>query len=227
MSFLSKIFQHNWWATFYINFKMLPLSQAVKLPIDCYRGVLLKNLSGGVIIDNYIRRAMIKIGGRGSEMFPRTSTIVDIEGSVVFNGVAELGCGSLLRVYKDGKVNFGDKVRIGAYTKVVCQESITFGNEIDISWESQVFDTNFHYMQDTITGEKSTLTLPIVIGSYNWFGNRVNIMRGTVTPDYTIVASNSMTNKDYSNLPPNSLLAGTPAELVRSNVKRMFEGVDL
>ena len=174
-----------------------------------------------------IHRAMIKIGGRGSEMFPRTSTIIDIEGTVVFNGVAELGCGSLLRVFKDGKVTFGDKVRIGAYTKVVCQESITFGSEVAISWESQVFDTNFHYMQDTITGEKSTLTSPIVIGSYSWFGNRVNIMRGTITPDYTIVASNSMTNKDYSNLPSNSLLAGIPAKLVKNNVKRMFEGVDL
>lgn len=170
---------------------------------------------------------MVKVGGRGGEMFPRTSTIVDIEGTVVFNGVAELGCGSLLRIYKDGKITFGNRVRIGAYTKIICQESITFGNEIDISWESQVFDTNFHYMQDTINGEKSTLTLPIVIGSYNWFGNRVNIMRGTVTPDYTIVASNSMTNKDYSNLPPNSMLAGTPAKLVKSNVKRMFEDVDL
>jgi len=170
---------------------------------------------------------MIKVGGRGSDMFPRTSTIIDIEGAVIFKGVAELGCSSLLKVYDGGTVTFGDRVRIGAYTKIVCQDSITFGDEIGISWESQVFDTNFHYMLNVESGEKSAITRPICIGSYNWFGNRVNIMKGTRTPDYTTVASNSMTNKDYTDLPANTLLAGCPAKVVRTGVKRMFEGVDL
>ncbi len=225
---LSKLFQHNWWAIFYFNLKMLPFRQAVKLPFDFYRGVSLRNLTGKVkLSSDNIHRAMIRIGGRGSEMFPRTQTIVDIEGNVVFYGSAELGCGSLLRVYNGAVVTFGDRVRIGAYTKVICQESITFGSEIDVSWESQIFDTNFHYMEDTATGKRTKLTQPVVIGSYNWFGNRVNIMRGTKTPDYTILASNSMTNKDYTDIPPYSLLAGTPAKLVKTDVRRMFEGVDL
>lgn len=31
---ISNLFHRNWWAIFYFNFKMLPFSQAIKLPFD-------------------------------------------------------------------------------------------------------------------------------------------------------------------------------------------------
>lgn len=228
MNILTKILQHNWLAIFYFNFKMLPLKQAIKLPFDFYRHVRFEDISGKIVLNpSHIHRAMIKVGGRGSEMFPHVPVIIDIKGSLTFNGITEIGNGCLLRVEDKGKLTFGNKVRIGACSKIICEESITFGNEIGISWESQVFDTNFHYMQEINSEKIFPKTTPIIIGSYNWFGNRVNIMKGTITPDYIITASNSLLNKDYTQLPVYSVLAGTPAKLVKSGIKRMFEGIDL
>ena len=63
--------------------------------------------------------------------------------------------------------------------------------------------------------------------TYNWFGNRCNIMKGTITPNNTIVASNSLCNKDYSDIPEYSLLAGSPAKLKNKGIKRLFEGIDI
>lgn len=228
MNVINKIFQHNWLAIIYFNFKILPFKQAIKLPFDFYHKVRFENIQGNIIIKNgNIHRAMIKIGGRGSEMFPHLPAIIDIKGTLVFNGTTEIGNGCLLRVENNGKLTFGNRVRIGANSKIICEDKITFGNEIGISWESQVFDTNFHYTKDINSEKILPKTAPIVIGSYNWFGNRVNIMKGTITPNNTIAASNSLLNKDYTYIPAYSVLAGTPAKLVKSGIKRMFEGIDL
>lgn len=71
------IFVHNWIAILYFNFKKLPFKQAIKLPFDFYYKVRFKNLKGKIIIKNEnIHRGMIKIGGRGSEMFPRNPVII-------------------------------------------------------------------------------------------------------------------------------------------------------
>lgn len=228
MNILNKIIKHNWIAILYFNFRKLPFKQAIKLPFDFYHKVRFENIQGNIIIKNgNIHRAMIKIGGRGSEMFPHLPAIIDIKGTLVFNGTTEIGNGCLLRVENNGKLTFGNRVRIGANSKIICEDKITFGNEIGISWESQVFDTNFHYTKDINSGNIFPKTAPIVIGSYNWFGNRVNIMKGTITPNNTIAASNSLLNKDYTYIPAYSVLAGTPAKLVKSGIKRMFEGIDL
>lgn len=224
------IFKHNWPAIIYINFKMLPFSQAIKFPIDVYHRVRFEHLEGTISIDSDdISIGMIKIGAQGSEMFASLPCIIDIQkgSSVRFEGQATLGSGSLLRVEQGGQFIMGHKCRIGARCKIFCTKKITLGSEIGISWESQVFDTNFHYMQDTSTRKVIEPNGEISVGSNCWIGNRVNIMRGTVIPDNTIVASNSLVNKNWSKIEPYSMLAGAPAKVVKNNIRRLFEGVDI
>ena len=49
-------------------------------------------------------------------------------------------------------------------------------------------------------------------------------MPGTVTPNYCVVASNSVVNKDYTPLGNNILLGGIPAKLIKKNYSRDWEG---
>lgn len=227
MNIISKIFVHNWFAIVYFNFKMLPFQQAVKLPFDFYHKIRFEHLSGKVTLKaDSIRRGMIKFGGRGSEMFGRSTTVVDLRGEVVFHGVAEIGHGSLLRVEESATTSFGKEVRLGAFTKIFCAQLITFGDELDFSWECQIFDTNFHYVRDINSGEIESLTAPVHIGSFNWFGNRVTVMKGTKTPDHFMCASNSLCNKDYSGLAPYSVVGGYPAKLVATGKQRVFENLE-
>jgi acetyltransferase-like isoleucine patch superfamily enzyme len=222
-----KILSHNWLAILYFNIRMLPFRQAIKLPFDFYHKVRFESLSGRVVLNvKNIQRGMIKIGGRGSEMFDRSATIIDLKGVVYFNGLLEFGHGSLLRIEKNGVVTFGDNVRIGAMSKVFCSKEINFGKEIDFSWECQIFDTNFHYVRDLLTGVIDVMEKPVSIGSYNWFGNNVTVMKGTITPDYLIVASNSLCNKDYTNFSINTVLGGIPVKKIGSNKKRIFENLE-
>ena len=162
-------------------------------------------------------------------MFPHNSTIINLRkgGELYINGITEIGIGTYLYIGEKGKVILGNKVRIGAYSKLYCEKEIIIGDEVGISWESQIFDTNFHFMENMENKQIFERDTPIKIGSYNWFGNRVNIMKGTQTPDHCIIASNSLCNKDYTSLPPYSLIAGAPAKFIKQGIRRLFEGVDL
>ena len=206
---------------------MLPFREAIYLPFDFYYSIRFNNLNGTVILNSKnIFRGMIKIGGRGSEMFTRSTTIVDIGGSIIFNGTVEIGHGVLLKVNKNAVIKFGDNVRIGALTLIFCNKNIIFGNEIDFSWRCQIFDTNFHYIRNKLTNLIDEKDEAISIGSYNWFGNNVSVMKGTITPDNLIFASNTLCNKNYMDYPEYSVLGGTPAKLIQHDKQRIFENIE-
>jgi acetyltransferase-like isoleucine patch superfamily enzyme len=205
---------------------MLPFSQAIKLPFDFYHSIRFENLTGKIIINtSEIKRGMIKIGGRGSEMFARSTTIIDLKGEIWIQGFLEIGHGVLLRVEKNSVLSFGNHVRVGALSKIFSENSIVFGDEIDFSWECQIFDTNFHFVFDVTSNSIDPKVGMIKIGSKNWFGNRITVMKGTITPDNFIVASNSLCNKDFSALPEFSVIGGIPAKLIGSNKQRLFENL--
>lgn len=221
-----KIFSHNYFAILYFNFRMLPLSQALILPFDFYYNIRFENLSGKIILKNKnLKRGMIKIGGRGSEMFNRTSTIFDLKGLLIINGTVEIGHGCLIRIDNNGVLVFGNEVRIGALSKIFCTMNIIFHDEIDFSWECQIFDTNFHYIRNIKTNEIEPMNGKIEIGSFNWFGNRITVMKGTFTPNYLIVASNSLCNKNYLNYPEFAIIGGFPAKLLSIGKERIFENL--
>ncbi len=227
MNAIYKIFAHNWFAIVYFNFKMLPFRQAIKLPFDFYYKIRFEHLSGKVTLNvDHIKRGMIKFGGRGSEMFGRGTTVIDLRGNSVFYGVAEFGHGSLLRIEQRATASFGREVRLGAFSKIFCAHSVAFADEIDFSWECQIFDTNFHYLRDIGSGVIEPLVMPVHIGSFNWFGNRVTVTKGTKTPDHFVCASNSLCNKDYSSFAPHSVVGGYPAKLISSGMQRVFENLE-
>ncbi len=94
------------------------------------------------------------------------------------------------------------------------------GNHVIISWECQIFDTNFHYMEDKF-GDIYRKDGEIFIGNNVWIANRVTIAKGAKIPNDSIIASNSLVNKDLSDT-VSGLYAGCPAKLVKENVHAVF-----
>ena len=48
-------------------------------------------------------------------------------------------------------------------------------------------------------------------------------MPGVILPSYTVVASNSLVNKDFSSLKPNSVIGGVPAKLIKEKYARVWD----
>ena len=90
--------------------------------------------------------------------------------------------------------------------------------------ETQFMDTNFHPLINTLTGIQHPVSVPINIADYVYIGSRATIMKQTVIPSFSTIASNSLTNKNYTSLGKNTLIGGLPAKLIKENISRDWEG---
>ena len=131
-----------------------------------------------------------------------------------------LGNGTSLFVGPGATLEIGDDFFMNANCKLFCENYIKLGDQARVSWDSQVFDSNFHFMvDDGIVKPKSE---PVVLGHNCWVGNRVTITKGTVLPPFSIVASNSIVNKNFSQNPEAGLYAGLPAKLIMVGPRRLI-----
>lgn len=215
----------NWTKTLYFNFKKFPFDVAKKLPVLFYGKVKFHNINGEVILQGPIKRGMIGFG-HSFELFKAEQGVAEIylEGTLVFTGNAHFGKDYLLYIGSKSYCEIGDMFAFGSRGKLLCYEKITFGDYVRVGYESQIIDSNFHPIIDLKTGIKKPLTLPIKIGDYNWVGNRSSIMQKTNTPNYCMIASNSLCNKDYSSLGNNILIGGVPAKLITEDISRDWDG---
>jgi acetyltransferase-like isoleucine patch superfamily enzyme len=221
---LKFILSINWIKTYYFNLKMFPYSTAIKLPIYFFGKVRFSSLKGEIVINGPITRAMIGFGQ--SFEFPSTHLGVaelSLKGKLIFNGNAHIGKDFAIAINENGYCEFGYMATLGSKIKLICNKKILIGEWTGIGYESQIIDTNSHPMKNSFTGELYPMNGTVVIGSHNAISNRVSIMLNTNTPNYCVIASNSICNKNYSNLGSNILIGGIPAKLLKENFTRDWE----
>jgi len=215
----------NWIKTYYFNYKKFPFSIARKLPVFFYGKIKFSSLRGKVIIDAPIKKAMIGYGQ--SFEFPTTSKGVaemSLNGIIVFKGNVQIGKDVCLQIADGAYFEMGHFSCLGSGTLVICREKIVLGYYARVGYQTQFIDTTIHQLIDNVTEKKAPMTRPIFLGDENWVGNKTTIMKGTITSNNCIIASNSLLNKDYSELGNNILIGGIPAKLLKENISRDWEG---
>ncbi|MTK52800.1 hypothetical protein [Paludibacter sp.] len=215
--------QVNLLRTILFNFNFLPFQQAIKLPVVLYGKVQFYSLEGKVKIEGQIFTKMIKIGSNRASLsgYDKSTTIALLkEGLIIFKGKADIGMGTLLRI--NGTLIVGNNCNIGSNSKILCDCLIELGDDVDASFQTSIMDTNFHPLVNLNTKEVHPFRQPIKIGCENWIASSVCIMPGTITKNYTTIASNSMVNKDFSkNDVENMVIGGIPAKILRTNMYRI------
>ena len=205
--------------TIWFNFHYLPIKQAFKLPILLYKPKLLK-CSGKIILDfPEIKTGCIILGRNIVSIYPNSGICFENEGTIIFKGTCTIGNNSSLSIGKKGVLEIGDNIVASTTLKLVCYNNILIGNNTRFGWDNLVCDTDFHSVKN-INSIKSKGYGPIVIGSNVWIAMKSLILKNTKIPDFCIVGSNSLLNKDYSSIPSRSMIAGSPAKLIKSNVYR-------
>ena len=222
---LKFFFSINWLKTLYFNFRMLPFKQAKKLPFYFYGSVKFSSLKGKVKIEAPIKRGMVGFG-QPYEMTTRSRGIAEIvlKGKFIVKGHIQFGKDYFLFIKEEACCTMGHMSSMASNAKLICTKEITFGAWTRIGSDSQVIDTNFHQMIDTVTLEKFPVSAPIILGSYNFISNRVTILSKTITLNYVTVASNSLCNKNYSEFGKNILIGGIPAKLIKREISRDWKG---
>lgn len=216
-----KYFWHiNWIKSFYYNFKLLPFRKAIKCPIIIAYNVKFKS-KGKFILNTKAYLGQISIGVIKIDMWEDNSskTFITNFGTICFNGRVKFHPGAEIVTFKNANLIFGNRASIGANTKVICSQSISIGNDTQISWNSQVFDTDFHFLTNIRTNKVYKRKKRILIKDEVFIGNSCSIAKGTVLPQGTVVSCCSKVGGDFTNEGDNLLIIGNPAKVVNKGFK--------
>lgn len=114
-------------------------------------------------------------------------------------------------VFNNAKLNLGSGY-INRYCKIRCYSSITIGDNVAISENFSIWDSDAH----AIEGKEHLMIQPIIIGNNVWIGTNVTVLKGVTIGDGAIIAAGSVVTKD---VPANCMAAGVPAKVIKEHVK--------
>ncbi|MDN3548550.1 acyltransferase [Mucilaginibacter aquaedulcis] len=200
------------------NFRYFPFKTAIKFPVLISNNVFLHKTKGRVIINAPIKTALIQIGygAIGITDFKRSRAVWEVHGDIIFNGRAFIAHGCKISVAQNAELIFGDDFYMSTECAIVAAKKIEIGNHSIISWESLIMDTDFHHIADE-TGQVFNHPKEIIIGDSVWVGCKCTILKGSVIPQGSVVAANSMVTKKLTG--ENSIFGGSPMRVLKSNIK--------
>lgn len=211
--------------TVWANFKLLPFNQAVKFPIFIFKKTQIAVKSGGrVHLYCKPKPGLLYIGGLDIHWIPRGSrNYVLIDGTINLYGQARFGYQTKIIVGTNAVLSLGGDNVVNHDSSVMVHDKVTIGYGAEVGWNVQICDTDFHYvMIDNVVSRK---TKPITIGKEAWVGSHCNIGKGAYLPDYSVLSSCSLLNKDYSDSGSNLFIAGVPGKIIKDDVSRIMEFV--
>ena len=144
----------------------------------------------------------------------------------------------LLMSQSHGKITIGHHSRISRNVSVQCVDSISIGNNVIISRESVVCDSNNHPLSVLFRRVWSTCFnmpgsdmhlakyashKPIIIKDNVWIGERSRICKGVTIGNNCVIGANSVVTKD---VPDNCIAAGNPAKVVKTDIDKIADPTD-
>jgi acetyltransferase-like isoleucine patch superfamily enzyme len=218
----------NWVKTILINFKTLPLKQAVKFPIVILCKIKLLDLSGSITIDGSIFFSKIKIGGK-VDFYPENNLPINFHlmGNLHFRGECLISAGSHILVKSNAKLDIGEACTFNSGVVIRVLNSCVIGRGTRVTRGCSISDSNFHYIKEIETGKIRKPNGIVRIGEFCWVNPNSVINKGTMLPDHTIVTQGSFLNKDYTNIVPEySLIGGSPIKIIKQGIQRVFDPIE-
>ena len=117
--------------------------------------------------------------------------------------------GGTLVLFSGGDLTIGNNVLLNNNCEIYCSNKIVIGNDTVISNNCVIRDSDIH----KILGK--SYSKPISVGNHVWVGTNCIILKGVSIGDGAVIAAGSVVTND---VPPNSLVAGNPAVVIRKNV---------
>ena len=204
--------------TVYFNFKCLPFLQAIKLPIFISHRVILASLKGKFVFDcGNVKTGMVKIGFGYVGIFDRyrSRSIIENGGTLVFRGGnINIGHGSKISVLPGGCLSLGRNFSITAESQICAKKLINIGENVLMSWQCLVMDTDWHSIY--FDGTKVNEDMAIDIEDNVWVGCRSTILKGAVIHKGCVIGANSNVVGVFTE--KNCIIAGNPARIVKKHI---------
>lgn len=215
--------------TIYLNFKQLPVKQAIHLPILVSWRTHFKSLKGKIRLEGKITTGMVRIGlnGSGSGTCFYMATVLENNGTLVFKGPVKIGGGcQICTVLSDSLIEIGSDTKFMGESHVIAEKKVSFGQKCAISWNTQIMDTDFHKIYDecihtTSNSGKKRIneSAPILIGDHVWIASHVCVMKGAKISDNSVVACGSIINGREISEGENNIVTGLPNRVLKRNIQ--------
>lgn len=199
----------------YVNFRLLPFSQAIYLPIIVSHKTKLRALSGKVTLGK-VKTGIVRIGFGGTDMmdYRYERTILKITGSIHFSGKTKIGVGA--RIMVSGELKLGEHFDITGDATLICAKKISIGNNTMIAWQTLLMDTDQHAVYNK-NNKCINKNKEIILGNNVWIGAKCVILKGVTLADGSIVGANTTVTKSFSQ--KNSIILGNPNRTVQKEVR--------
>lgn len=117
----------------------------------------------------------------------------------------------------EGLLTIGDNVGMSS-TAIICNHSISIGNNVTIGGNSVIYDTDFHSLNPEIRLNKAIDKLnaksgKVTINDNVFIGAHSTILKGVTIGVNSVVGACSVVTKD---IPDNEIWAGNPAQFIKS-----------
>lgn len=197
------------------NLHYFGLKKGCRLPVFVSKNVLFNKMRGEVILDS-INTGHIRIGFGSIGIFDRKYDRTVLEfcdgAKIIFCGNCNIGHGSKISVQNNAVLTFGKYFCITSNSTIICAKKINFGNNVLISWDVQIMDTDFHKIYNN--GVLQNPDKEILVGDDVWINSRVVILKGSVISNGCVVGAMSLLNKEYKTF--NRVLVGVPCHEIRN-----------
>lgn len=141
----------------------------------------------------------------------RTTIIrMDKESKLDVKGDFSIYYGGDIVCFANSKLTLGSGF-CNSNVKIRCSKEITIGNDVAISHDVTIMDSDAHYIEV----EGYEMSKPIHIEDNVWIGTRATILKGVTIGKGAIVAAGAVVTKD---VPSNSIVAGIPATVIKENI---------
>ena len=224
---LEKLISLKWFnpfLTLWLNLRSLPFHQAIRLPIWVYGKPRFYSLSGTIIIEGKIKFGMIKFNKvrPGAPSYMGLNSEIYNLGNIIIQGSGYFGTGNKIFINYGAELTLGNNFAITDMVNLGCMKKIVIKSGTSITHRCQLLDSNYHYVANFNNNTIPDRAKPLIIGERCWIGNSTTITGGTILPDFTIVASNSLVNSSTNKIPKNSIIGGVPAKLIRTGFRRVY-----
>jgi acetyltransferase-like isoleucine patch superfamily enzyme len=109
-------------------------------------------------------------------------------------------------------INIDSNSYISHEVKINARNLIWIGKNVLIGYQTMIMDYDGHTI---ICDNKKNKSPQIVIKDNVWIGCKVTILKGVTIGEGSIIGANSCV---VSDVPPNTMVAGNPAKIIKSNV---------
>jgi acetyltransferase-like isoleucine patch superfamily enzyme len=133
---------------------------------------------------------------------------VDDRGGRIEVGSCAFFSGVRIECWRGASIRIGTGTYLNRGAEIVAARSVTIGRDCKIARDVIIMDTDQHGI-----GRGDAPAADVTIGDRVWIGARAIVLKGVTIGDDSVVGAGAVVTKD---VPPRTVVAGTPARVIRT-----------